>query len=164
VSRGISVALDLIGRNAAPRRNQVVREILDIPVGDLMWRSVVTVRPDTPLAELNRLMASHPYNGFPVVTEAGVLQGMVTRLDLLKLYLLPYQRFIPALEDTWASSVAAIMSSAVVSLYPAEPALKAVAVMVEHRIRTIPIVTDTVAGRTLVGVVTRRDLGPALKP
>jgi CBS domain-containing protein len=141
-----------------------VREILDIPVGDLMWKSVVTVRPETPLNELERLMAAHPYNGFPVVTDAGVLQGMVTRLDLFKLYLVPYQRFIPALEDTWASSVAAIMSAAVVSLYPAEPALKAVAVMVDYRIRTIPIVTDTAAGRTLVGIITRRDLAPALKP
>jgi CBS-domain-containing membrane protein len=108
-------------------------------------------------------MAAHPYNGFPVVTDADVLQGMVTRLDLLKLYLLPYQRFIPALEDTWGSSVAAIMSPAVVALYPAEPAVKAVALMVDYRMRTIPVVTDTVAGRTLVGIVTRRDLAPALK-
>ena len=37
-----------------------MREILDIPVGDLMWRSVVTVRPETPLDELERLMASPP--------------------------------------------------------------------------------------------------------
>jgi CBS domain-containing protein len=77
---------------------------------------------------------------------------------------LPYQRFISALEETWASSVDAIMSSTVVTLYPDEPALKAVALMVDHRIRTIPVVTDGVAGRTLVGIVTRRDLAPALKP
>jgi CBS domain-containing protein len=56
------------------------------------------------------------------------------------------------------------MSTAVVTLYPAEPAVKAVALMVDYRIRTIPVVTDTVAGRTLVGIVTRRDLAPALKP
>jgi CBS domain-containing protein len=142
-----------------------VREILPIPVGDLMWRStIVTVRPETPLDELERLMAAHPYNGFPVVSDAGVLQGLVTRLDLFKLYLFPYQRFIPTLEDTRGSSVAAIMSTAVVTLYPAEPAIKAMALMVDYRIRTIPIVTDTVAGRTLVGIVTRRDLAPALKP
>jgi CBS domain-containing protein len=141
-----------------------MREILDIPVGDLMWKSVVTVRPETPLNELERLMAAYPYNGFPVVADALVLQGMVTRLDLLKLYLLPYQRFISALEDTWASSVAAIMSNTVVTLYPDEPALKAVTLMVDYRIRTIPIASDSVAGRTLVGIVTRRDLAPALKP
>ena len=141
-----------------------MREILDIPVGDLMWKSVVTVRPETPLEELEQVMAAYDYNGFPVVTDSGVLQGLVTRLDLFKLYLLPYQRFIPALEETWVSSVAAIMSTGLVTLYPVEPAIKAMALMVDHRIRTIPVVTDSVAGRTLVGVVTRRDLTPALKP
>jgi CBS-domain-containing membrane protein len=34
--------------------------------------------------------------------------------------------------------------------------------MVEHRIRTIPIVTDTVAGTVVLGIVTRRDLTAAL--
>ena len=36
--------------------------------------------------------------------------------------------------------------------------------MVDHGLRTIPIVTDTAAGRVVVGVVTRRDLTMALKP
>ncbi len=35
--------------------------------------------------------------------------------------------------------------------------------MVDHRIRTIPIVTEGTAGAVVVGVVTRRDLAPALK-
>ncbi len=88
----------------------------------------------------------------------------MTRLDLFKLYLLPYRRFIPALEDTWVSSVGAIMSPSVVALYPGEPAIKAMALMVEHRIRTIPVVTDTVGGKTVQGVVTRGDLAAVLKP
>ncbi len=62
------------------------------------------------------------------------------------------------------TSVGAIMSRGVIALYPVEPAIKAIALMAEHRIRTIPIVTDTVAGTTVVGVVTRRDLAAALKP
>ena len=56
------------------------------------------------------------------------------------------------------------MSRGVITLYPVEPAIKAMALMVEHGVRTIPIVTDTVGGTTLVGVVTRRDLATALKP
>jgi CBS domain-containing protein len=55
------------------------------------------------------------------------------------------------------------MSRGVVSLYAVEPALKAIGLMVELRLRTIPIVTDTVGGTTVVGVVTRRDLLPALQ-
>ena len=141
-----------------------MREILDVPVGELMSKPVVTVTPETSIGALTELIAAHDYNGFPVVNDSGILQGLVTRLDLFKLYLLPYHRFIPVLEDTWVSSVGAIMSRGVVALYPVEPAIKAMALMVEHRIRTIPVVTDTVGGVAVVGVVTRRDLAAALKP
>jgi CBS-domain-containing membrane protein len=58
--------------------------------------------------------------------------------------------------------VGAIMSRAVVTPYPTEPAIKAMALMVNHRIRTIPIVDDTTAGTVVVAVVTRRDLSAAL--
>jgi tRNA nucleotidyltransferase (CCA-adding enzyme) len=140
-----------------------MRDVLPIAVGDLMSAPVVTVTPETSVEALTELMTKHDYNGFPVVNEAGALQGLVTRLDLFKLYLLPYRRFIPVLEDTWISSVGGIMSRGVITLYAVEPALAAMALMVEHGVRTIPIVTDTVAGTTVVGVVTRRDLATALK-
>ena len=71
-----------------------------------MSTPVVAVKPDTSIDELTRLMTKHDYNGFPVVNDAGMLQGMVTRLDLFKLRLLPYRPFIPALENAWASSAA----------------------------------------------------------
>jgi CBS domain-containing membrane protein len=141
-----------------------MREIADIPVSELMSRAVVTVTPETSIDALAEVMDTHPYNGFPVVSAAGALAGLVTRHDLFKVYLLPYRRFIPALEETWVSSVAAIMSRGVVTLFPVEPAVRAIALMVDHGIRTIPIVTDTTAGRVVVGVVTRRDLTAALKP
>ena len=141
-----------------------MREIADVTVGELMSKPVVTVTPETSIEALTELMARHDYNGFPVVSAGGALQGLVTRVDLFKLYLLPYRRFIPAIEDTWVSSVAAIMSRGVVGLYPVEPAIRALALMVDQRLRTIPIVTDTTAGHVVVGVVTRRDLTPALKP
>jgi CBS-domain-containing membrane protein len=141
-----------------------MREILDVTVGDLMAAPAVTVTPETTLEAFADLLARHDFNAFPVVNAAGALEGVVTRLDLFKLYLLPYRRFIPVLEDTWVSTVAAIMSRGVIALRPAEPAIKAIALMVEHRIRTIPVVRDTVAGAEVVGVVTRRDLTRALKP
>ena len=101
-----------------------MREIADITVGDLMSSPAVTVPPEMSIEELTRLMTEHHYNGFPVVNDVGTLQGLVTRLDLFKLYLLPYRRFIPVLEDTWVSSVGAIMSSSVVALYRSSRPLK----------------------------------------
>jgi len=141
-----------------------MRAIRDVTVGELMSKSVVTVTPDTTIEALAGLMSAHDFNAFPVVSEAGALLGLVSRLDLFRVYLLPYRSFIPSLEDTWVSSVGAIMSRGVIALYRSEPAIKAIALMVEHRIRTIPIVTDSVAGTVVIGIVTRRDLTAALEP
>ena len=139
-----------------------MRGIRDVTVGELMSKPVVTVRPETTIEELRALMTKYAVNGFPVVNNADVLLGLVTRHDLFRLYLLPYARFMPAIEETWVSSVGAIMSRGPIALYASEPAIKAMALMVDHRIRTIPVVTDTVAGTVVIGVVTRRDLTAAL--
>jgi CBS-domain-containing membrane protein len=140
-----------------------MRKIRPVAVAELMSSPAVTVTPEMSIEALTSLMADQPFNGFPVVDAAGVLKGLVTRLDLFRLYLLPHDRFIPRIEDTWVSSVAAIMSRGVVALYPTEPALKAIALMVDHRIRTIPVVTDSADGPVVVGVVSRRDLTAALE-
>ena len=61
-----------------------MREIRDIPVGDLMSTTVVTVTPETSIETLTELMTEHDYNGFPVITDTGRLVGLVTRSDLFK--------------------------------------------------------------------------------
>jgi CBS domain len=106
------------GTRFQARRGLTMREILNMTVGELMSKSVVTVTPETSIASLRQIMAEHDFNGFPVVNDSGVLLGMVTRLDLFRIYLLPYAKFIPALEDTWVSSVGAIMSRGVIALIP----------------------------------------------
>jgi len=136
--------------------------IADATVGELMTRPVVSVRPDTTIAALGGLMEAHPFNGLPVVDEAGVVQGVVTRGDLLKCHLAPYCRFMAALEDSWTESAAAIMTRHPIVLYPFEPAVKAIHLVVDHRLRTIPVVEESAAGPRLVGVVTRGDLTRSL--
>lgn len=136
--------------------------IADITVGALMTRPVVTVRSDTTIATLTSLLAAHPFNGFPVVDDVGVLHGLVTRADLLKRYLVPYRRFIAALEDSWAGTVGAIMTRHPITLLPVEPAVKAIQLMVDHRLRTIPVVEEATAGARLLGVLSRRDVTRAL--
>ena len=141
-----------------------MREIRDITVGELMSKPALTVTPETTIEALTALMVAHDFNAFPVVSEIGALLGLVSRHDLFRLYLRPYARFIPSLEETWVSSVGAIMSRGVIALYPREPAIKGIALMWNIAYgRTIPIVTDTTAGTVVVGVVTRRDLTAALR-
>ena len=137
-----------------------VREIGDVTVGELMSKSPRTVTPDTSIEELTELMTAFDSNGFPVVNSLGILQGLVTRVDLFKLYLAPYRGW----QEPEAPTVVTVMSPGVITLRPADQARKAIALMVDHRIQTIPIVTDTSEGPRLAGVVTRRDLAGALKP
>jgi CBS domain-containing protein len=54
------------------------------PVSRLMTRHVICVRPDLPLRELPRILATHRVGGTPVVDEQFRPIGMVTRNDLVR--------------------------------------------------------------------------------
>jgi CBS domain-containing protein len=137
------------------------REIGDVTVGALMSKPARTVTPATTTDELTELMTLYDYNGFPVVDADGILQGLVTRTDLFKLYLEPYRRATPAEPEV---TVGRIMSRGVIVLRPDERVFTAIVLMVEHRVVTIPVVVPTPKGPQVVGVITRRDAAGALKP
>jgi CBS domain-containing protein len=126
-----------------------------------MSKPARTVRPETTIGELTELTTVFDYNGFPVVDDDGVLQGLVTRTDLFKLYLEPYRRSNVA---GAADTVTTIMSRGVITVRPEEPVLKAIAFMVEHHVITLPVVAPSPRGPQVVGVITRRDAAGALKP
>ncbi|MER6098609.1 CBS domain-containing protein [Streptomyces sp. NPDC001728] len=56
---------------------------------DLMTSPAVTVAPDASLSRAARLMAAHRVKRLPVVDASGVVQGIVSRSDLLKVFLRP---------------------------------------------------------------------------
>jgi hypothetical protein len=72
---------------ATPGKTAQCAKSLNVTVGELMSKPVVTVTPETTIASLRKLMAEHDFNAFPVVNPAGMLQGIVTRLDLFRVYL-----------------------------------------------------------------------------
>ncbi|GHE13542.1 CBS domain-containing protein [Streptomyces alanosinicus] len=55
--------------------------------GDLMSAPALTVRANATVAEAARIMARGGVKRLPVVDEAGLLQGIVSRADLLKVFL-----------------------------------------------------------------------------
>jgi CBS-domain-containing membrane protein len=55
--------------------------------GELMSTPAVTVHPDVTLAEAARIMAVRRVKRLPVVDDLGMLQGLVSRADLLKVFL-----------------------------------------------------------------------------
>ncbi|MEU5979287.1 CBS domain-containing protein [Streptomyces sp. NPDC047315] len=58
-----------------------------VTVGELMTSPAITVGASDPLPRAARLMARHQVKRLPVIDRAGVLQGVVSRVDLLKVFL-----------------------------------------------------------------------------
>lgn len=53
----------------------------------LMTRSVITIGPDAPVASAVRLMFEHQVNRLPVVDGGGRLIGLISRSDVLRVFL-----------------------------------------------------------------------------
>lgn len=75
-SRSLARALELDG----PSMRGFLRSI---DVGSVMSKELVTVGPDTPLAEAARLLADRRIGSLPVVDGEGRLCGLLTETDLL---------------------------------------------------------------------------------
>ncbi|NUP37911.1 MAG: CBS domain-containing protein [Streptomyces sp.] len=66
---------------------EVRRKAGAITAGELMSAPAVTVHADASLAEAARIMARRHVKRLPVVDGVGLLQGVVSRSDLLKVFL-----------------------------------------------------------------------------
>ena len=110
---GIVTEADLIA--ATGRRPASWRLLPRRPQGliaeQLMTSPAITTHPDAPLAQLARTMADHRVGQLPVVDAAGVLVGIVSRRDLLKVFLRPDEDIARQIRELLAS------------LFPASPGL-----------------------------------------
>ncbi|MGW5044819.1 CBS domain-containing protein [Streptomyces griseoluteus] len=82
-------------RSGVPDRLTQMRRMPDlakagaVTAGELMSTPAVTVHADATVAEAARIMAVKRVKRLPVVTSEGLLDGIVSRGDLLKLFLRP---------------------------------------------------------------------------
>jgi CBS domain-containing protein len=80
-------------RDSDPDRYTQLRRLSDLAKAgaataeELMTSPALTVRADATLAQAARTMARAKVKRLPVVDESGVLQGIVSRADLLKVFL-----------------------------------------------------------------------------
>jgi CBS domain-containing protein len=134
---------------------------------DIMTRSVVTISPDTMLADVAALLAQHRISGLPVV-EKGRVVGLVSESDLLQhrelgarnakqpWWAAMFLERPDPLEYVKAHAVRAqdVMTRPVVSVSEDTPAAKVAALLDKRRIRRVPVLRED----RLVGIVTRADL------
>lgn len=128
-------------------------------VAEVMTGSPISLGPDATLAEAQALFEQHGFNGLPVVDEAGQLQGVVTKMDVLKAFTLRPEAIVPRYDDIMQHPVSEVMTHSPVAVSPETPCTRVLQRLVDMRIKSMPVVED---GR-LVGVVAREDVLAALR-
>ena len=141
-------------------------------VADIMTRTVISVTPETTIAEAAQLLLQHRISGLPVVDPGGAVVGIVTEGDLLRRaetgtqrrharwleFLIAPGRLAREYTDANARNVGEVMSEEVVSATPRDALSDVVEVMERRRVKRLPVIE---AGR-LVGIVSRANLVRAL--
>ena len=139
---------------------------------DVMTHDVVSVAPETPVAEIVRVLLRHAFSGVPVLDADGMLVGLVSQGDLLRRAELGTQKRRGTWREffTGTATLAGeyvrshglvardVMTRDVVCVGPQTP-LDAVADLMEmHHIKRVPVMDE----RRLVGIVSRSNLLRAL--
>lgn len=137
------------------------------PVHDIMRTEVVTVQPETPIAQVVALLLQRGYRSLPVVDAGGKLVGIITDGDLLRranlqtpldlqagLSAVQIQRQLAELQKQ-TGRAADVMTPTVVSVRAGDSVRQAVTLMTAHGLKRLPVVNG--AGQ-LVGLVSRLDI------
>ncbi len=141
-------------------------------VADVMTPNVISVTPETPIAEAAGLMLEHRISGLPVVGPDGAVVGVVTEGDMLRRvetgtdrhharwleFLITPGRLAREYANANARKVGEVMSMNVAAVAPHDSLEAVVHLMESRHIKRVPVLE---AGR-LVGIVSRANLVRAL--
>jgi CBS domain-containing protein len=128
-------------------------------VRHVMTRNPVTVRPDTPLAEVGRLFEEHDFNAMPVLDDDRRLVGWVSKLDFLEAFAFATQAVVPEYAAVLEKPVESIMRRALISVAGELPLTDVLGRLVASRHKSFPVVE----GGRVVGVVAREDVLQAIR-
>jgi len=139
---------------------------------EIMTTSVITVSPDTPVAQIARLLREEHISGVPVVDNTGKVVGIVTEIDLIKRHArVHFPIYLPFLENliflesprhyqdevrrALGATAQEIMTQPVRTARPETDVEEIATMMVEERSNPIPILDET---GVLVGIVSHTDI------
>jgi CBS domain-containing protein len=119
---------------------------------------LVSISPDTSVADLMVLFDRHDFNAFPVVDERGHLVGIVSKIDVLRFFLAAQESSAAEENDLTATRIAALMGNEIVTIEPQESIAAAGAVMISTKLRSLPVVERRDDARILLGILSRGDV------
>lgn len=137
---------------------------------DIMTKEVITVKPETTLEELARLLMKQQISGAPVVDDNGKIIGIVTENDLISknsrlhipTILRLFDAYIPLgtskmesdIRKMAASTVEDICTKEIITVDKEASVEYIATIMTEKRIHILPVVRE---GK-LVGIIGKKDL------
>jgi CBS domain-containing protein len=138
---------------------------------DIMTTDVITVKKDTNLKDLARLLYRNHINGVPVVDDDGLLIGIICESDLIRkdkklhiptvvaifdwvLYLESPKKIEKEIQRINATTVEDLYIKEVVTVDEKTPVDEIATIMEEKKVYTIPVMD----GNRLVGIVGQADL------
>ena len=130
-----------------PMLDQSPRSMPRVTIRELMTLDPITLRPEMPLHRALALLVQNDLSAAPVVSEDGVIVGLLNERHLLT-----------ALGDPEAMTVFAVMDPEPMIVEADDPVVEVVDRLMSINVRQV-LVFD---GGALVGVVTRADLMPAV--
>jgi len=139
---------------------------------EIMTSPVFTVSPDTPVAQVARLLCEKHISGVPVVDDTGKLVGIVTEIDLIKRHArihfpiyLPFldsliflespRRYTQDVSRALGATAGEIMTQPVSTANLETDVEEIATLMVDDRVNPIPILDESGA---LVGIVSHTDI------
>jgi len=138
---------------------------------DIMTTDVITVRKDTSLKDLAKLLYENHINGVPVVDDDGLLIGIICESDLIRkdkklhiptvvaifdwvLYLERPKKIEREIQRINATKVEDLYTKKVVTVDEKVPVDEIATIMEQKKISTIPVMD----GNRLVGIIGKTDL------
>jgi CBS domain-containing protein len=132
-------------------------EFPDYDVGDVMTYRPVTIARMTTLGEVEALFDEHDFAILPVASQDGALLGVVSRVDLLRVFGIGNLK--SGYEDVMKRPAAEIMTEKPLTVRPDMRVTRLLDLMVTAGHTSFPVTI----GALLLGVITRRDVVRGLR-
>ena len=127
-------------------------------VADVMTVDVVTIRPETSLADVVSIFETHDFNALPVVSE-GKFEGLVTKVDVLRAFVFTPSRVMPAYAEIMTTPVRTVMQRSPLFVTADLPLSRVLQKLVDTSVKSFPVFD----GDQLVGMISREDILNALR-
>ncbi len=141
-------------------------------VTEIMTAQIATVEPETPIAEVARLMASTDISGVPVIDPAnGELVGLITEMEMIerqtKFGMPTYTRVLDAtfviaerdseekLARILATTAGELMQETVYSIREDASIEEVATLMFERKVNPVPVIS---LDGQVIGIVSRSDI------